>query len=184
VLLRHARFEVVTFWDDDDIYLPHRLSYGVELLQNRLAVSEAREWRMGLDHPLSLTLRGVRPFGAMTLLRSAIERVGGFPPLERNQVCFMVAELVRARLLHDLPPTPRCPSTIYRLHAKVARAHVTDAPGGDDQAAVRNFFVHATAAALASGDEPAGLIDIRPGWQHDYVALATNAWLTSEPGPL
>lgn len=180
VLLDLARYGTVTYWDDDDIYLPHRLSYGMELLQDRPAVSERQEWHLGRGGPLSMTLRGVRPFGAMTLRRDAIRSVGGFPPLERNQVCVMVTKLVHARHLHNLPPCSRPPSTIYRLYASVARAHVTDAPVGGE----RQYVVERTAAALALGEEPSGEIEIRPQWSHDYEALARRAWLTVTAGAL
>jgi glycosyltransferase involved in cell wall biosynthesis len=177
-LVRLASYDVVTFWDDDDIYLPHRLSGGLKLLQGRQAFSEASEWRMGIHHPTSLTLRGVRPMGALTVHRDALKAVGGFPDAPCIQDCALVVNLVRAGYLNNVPAWEREPSTIYRLHANVSRAHVTNNPGGCDQEAIRQYVIGRVAAALESGEEPSGEVAIEPQWSLDYQELAHRAWLT------
>lgn len=171
-LVEMARYDVVTFWDDDDIYLPYRLSYGLELLGNRPAIREHTEWRMGIHHPTSLTLRAARPLGTVTITKEALAAVGGFPDAPCIQDCHVVVNLVKAGFFNNLPPSDRRPSTIYRLHADVARAHVTNAPGGCNQEAIRRFVIERTALALQSGAEPSGVIDIAPRWNMDYIALA------------
>lgn len=172
MLVEMARYDVLTFWDDDDIYLPHRLSHGLELLGDLPATREHTEWRMGLHHPTSLTLRAARPLGTVTIRKSTLAAVGGFPDAPCIQDCHLVVNLVKAGFFKNLPPSDRKPSTIYRLHAGVARAHVTNTPGGCNQEAIRRFAIERTAAALASGEEPSGTVSITPRWDMDYIALA------------
>lgn len=53
-LINLARYDVVTLWDDDDIYLSHRLLATAPLLGDRLAVHERMEWEEQADGTLAI----------------------------------------------------------------------------------------------------------------------------------
>ncbi len=174
-LLASARYPVVTYWDDDDIYLPWRLSLGYELLHTparRMAVREPTEWRMLPDG--TLRHKGTRPFGTVTCYAEALRAVGGFPPLERLQDCAAVVEMVKAGHFNNTPICGRRPSTIYRLSAGVTATQVTKAPAGASQSAIRDYMIDGAAIAIRCGEERSGNINIVPAWHTDYVALAAK----------
>jgi hypothetical protein len=179
-MLKMASYEIITFWDDDDIYLPHRLSHGVDLLESkREATREPMEWHMLKDE--SLIIRYARPFGTMTLLKKVIDEVGGFPNLERLQDVHLVNKLVYANKLCKLPTSDVIPSTIYRLQNVLVGCHVTDAPNKEiknesGNIAVRDYVIGQVKNRIEKGIEPIGNITIIPELKQDYLKLASQTW--------
>ncbi len=194
-LLAMAKYPIVTYWDDDDIYLPHRLSLGFVLLHDysgekikiREASREYKEWRL-LENGL-MVLRYARPFGTMTARKSAILEVGGFPSLERLQDVAMVNKMITAHKLPNLPQVDWLPSTIYRLHSTLQGGHVTNAPNtvsADPHSpvhneSVRQHIISSTAARIQLGEEPSGAVHLTPHWKMDYLKKAEEAWATQNP---
>jgi glycosyltransferase involved in cell wall biosynthesis len=180
-MLKMATYNIITFWDDDDIYLPHRLSTGFNLLEyKREATREPKEWRMLSDG--SLIIRSARPFGTMTLLKTVIDEVGGFPNLERLQDVHLVNKLVYAHKLSKLPSSSIIPSTIYRLHNVLVGNHVTDAPKTSkndiENDIVKNYIINHALDRVYGGFEPTGEVIIKPELRMDYFCL-----LYTSPSP-
>lgn len=194
-MLAMAKYPLVTYWDDDDIYLPHRLSLAFVLLHSytdskvvaRPATREYKEWHMNDSGVLAL--RFARPFGTMTCLKEAIQEVGGFPALERLQDVALTNKLVRARKLVNLPQVDWMPSTIYRLHSHLKGGHVSDIPipvlseekEYVNNDAIRTHMVSTTQSRLMLGEEPTGIVDVKPRWDRDYQLLAEKAWQAQRP---
>ncbi len=194
-LLREAKYPLVTYWDDDDIYLPHRLSLGFILMHNfnpdkitqRESTREYKEWHLLPNN--QMLLKYARPFGTMTARKAAIEDVGGFPPLERLQDVAMVNKMVRAGKLPNMPQVDWMPSTIYRLHSAMAGSHVSDAPNYPTtdhhnpahNEGVRQYIVSSVQARIQLGEEPTGTIEIKPHWKADYLSMAEVAWTLQNP---
>lgn len=194
-LLAMAQYPMVTYWDDDDIYLPHRLSLGFILMHNytagritrRESTREYKEWHL-LENGL-LVLKYARPFGTLTAQKTAIESVGGFPPLERLQDVALVNKMVRAGKLVSMPQMDWMPSTIYRLRSTLAGSHVTDAPNyptsdhhnPSHNEGVRQYIVSSVQARIQLGEEPSGTVLLTPRWKTDYLSLAEAAWAVQSP---
>jgi hypothetical protein len=185
-LIAEASHEMVQFWDDDDIYLPHRLSLGSLLMVQqvadrsvlRQATREEREWWWQPEG--TLIYHGARPFGTVTTTKSAIRLAGSFPETAQLQDVRLVAEMGRRGMLTNVPVLKACPSVVYRRRAGSGVAHVTDSKQLDgtrmSDAGVESMMQDNLAARLASGQEPSGRIELTPHWDHDYSALAAVAW--------
>lgn len=179
-MLKMASYDIITFWDDDDIYLPHRLSIGFDLLEStREATREPKEWHLLADG--SLIIKYARPFGTMTLRKKVIDEVGGFPNLERLQDVHFASKLVYANKLCKLPVSNVIPSTIYRLQNVLVGCHVTDAPnreikdesGNDD---VKQYVIKKALHQIETGKEPNGIINVVPNLKMDYLKAVNDEW--------
>lgn len=194
-MLGMSQYPIVTYWDDDDIYLPHRLSLSFILMHSytdgvvtpRPATREYKEWHL-YDNGVMI-LRFARPFGTMTCLKSVIQEVGGFPSLERLQDVALTNKLVRAKKLSNLPQVDWIPSTIYRLHSHLKGGHVSDVllkviseeQEYENNEIIRSHMIASTSARLALGEEPTGEVEIHSRWDRNYLEMAQEAWKVQKP---
>jgi hypothetical protein len=177
---------MIQYWDDDDVYLSHRLSLGRLLMSQevagrvleRKATREEKEWRWQFDG--TVRLNGARPMGTLTTTRSAIREAGGFPAMAQLQDVNLCAQMMRQGMLTNVPRLDAMPSVIYRRHAGEGIKHVTDSrqpnAGRLSDAGVENMMQGNLAERLASGQEPSGRIELSPHWDTDYSSVAAAAW--------
>ena len=181
-LLGLATSNLVTFWDDDDIYLPNRLQRSIDLWPSH-PLSPQREYRASMESHLWYTDDGERlilqPAGHMhTMLveKQAIKNAGGFPPEQMHQDVLLVKKLVENFWIKGEDNTPGMPTTIYR-RGGTPYQHVSDLspePVFNEDASA--YFMDLTDNKIAAGDEPTGTVTIVPRWSKDWLRLATQTW--------
>ncbi len=178
-LLAEALHPIVTYWDDDDIYLPYRLANGISLWRQGYRASiEGRMWvDVGEDHLLYSD--PVSPMAGMLVeMRAAVE-VGGFPA---QQSCADV-EMVRAlcaRFWVYAEEYADSPTTIYRTTGDHMRVTKPDFSREPDPAVLARVTT-AVEADIAAGKEPTGLVRLVPKWDRDYSAWAAESWAALHP---
>lgn len=196
-LLGMASGEWVTFWDDDDIYLPSAIERLAQMARSLPALRPPRKYRAvreshcwqvqspgfcrGTDGPypyaegLEMVLRDSGPMWALAVEADALRAVGGFPAADRKQDVIACQRIVRAGLLRCGGNTPGMPGCIHRL-ADTPYVHAVDYTGPVDNASSSQFHAAATASLMDRGEEPRGEIHLTPRWRRDYVRLTTEAW--------
>lgn len=166
-LLSLARHPLVSFWDDDDIYLPERISRGIELLAGR-NFSREREMLHDRGDGSPLVRRQVTPLATLLIERASIDRIGGLRALPDEGDDGLLARLARALLLHgDDGGTAGSPTVIYRSN----HGHVRMSNEANPFAALECD----ARAKIAQGIEPHGEVVLTPHWSRDWSALAAEA---------
>lgn len=168
-----ALHEYLFVWDDDDLSLPHRLSYSMQQLKSGLRFfksSSALDLNSGkLGGPVRNLFHGSSCFS-----RSLFNDAHGYPHMGSGQDLALEGQFRRL-----LGPSYQCPPVpneslyfIYRWNGTGSfhlSAFGKDVPGkeaGQDRVAE---FVK---GQIQRGDIPQGEIALRPGWNQDYATLA------------
>ncbi len=201
-LVNLASHGLVSFWDDDDIYLPSALS---RVAASYLAHPRSRSgreshcWQLqnaggpkGLGDPvplhngLELIVRDSGPLWAAVVEKAAIREVGDFPADDRRQDSTLLAKLIRKTWAPYETNTPGIPACIHRLAGNdyTHAVHFSGWKSSADNPASAAFHASATDLLMESGLEPQGNIIIHPHWAYDYTALVAHAWVLYAPGRL
>ncbi|MEZ4732257.1 MAG: glycosyltransferase [Caldilineaceae bacterium] len=167
-----ASHDLIFVWHDDDIYLPHRISYSVAHLDAEISFFKANRawtWNHGtLSGPTENNFHG-----GSCWRRALFSKVQGYPhtngryDLEFEQLCTAAAPA--AMRINAIKP-----ADLYYLH----RWHGTGSYhfsllGSNGQGA--KPIVDFVAEQAARGEIPQGEILLQPRWLSDYSAMAQQA---------
>ncbi len=160
-----CRHDLIAVWDDDDIYLPHRLSLSASRYDSRRRFFKpARSFTLS-DGVLSGPKHNV--FHSSSLYhRSLFEEVGGYPHIwsgEDQGIEAKFRALIGGRLADDSLAQSEA-FYMYRWGGTNSY-HVSAFGRGVD-----NAMEHAR-RALAEGRIRSGEIRLRPHWSRDYPAM-------------
>jgi hypothetical protein len=179
-----AAHDLIFVWHDDDIYLPHRLSYSVAHCGPNTAFFKADKAWFWNDGQLSGPGQNVF-HGGSCWRRDLYRQVHGYPHIGNG---------------YDVEFESRCqghdpdafqvdatqPADVYTLyrwngtgsyHLSAMNAHPPHGAGQENQ----NVAAYVEQQA-ARGQIPQGQIRLQPGWKSDYSALARDA-LATLPAP-
>jgi hypothetical protein len=166
-----ASHDLIFVWHDDDIYLPHRLSYAVAHLNENTAFFKADQawfWNKG---QVSGPERNVF-HGGSCWRRDLLSQVHGYPHIG-NHYDIEFERLCKAESPGALRVDSIKPEDIYYIYrwAGTGSYHLS-AMGADGQE-------HQKVAAYveqqaAHGQIPHGEIRLQPQWKADYGALVQN----------
>jgi glycosyltransferase involved in cell wall biosynthesis len=161
-------------WDDDDIYLPHRLTYSIAMYE-----TEKRFFKPSLAFLLNGTRVGGPAanlfHGAAMWHRSLLDEVGGY----RNLNCGedMALELDFERVIGaDKNYDEIKPSDIYYLYRweGTGSYHLSgfgeDVIGQSGTDKVLEFVTHQIDQCLV----PTGDVELQPRWRFDYGQIAQD----------
>lgn len=163
-----ASHDLLFAWHDDDIYLPHRLSYSVAHFAENTAFFKADKAWFWNDGQLSGPERNLF-HGGSGWRRALFTQVHGYPHIgqrydvEFEQLCKIAApEAVRVDAIQ--------PADIYYLYRwRGTDSYHFSTLGGDGQEQQKvELYVKAQAA---QGALPQGEIQLNPHWKSDYSAL-------------
>jgi hypothetical protein len=179
-LVALAQYPYVAWWDDDDRYLPTRISRGMGTIRQRYRGSlEGWIW---LNDGKALTLqRPWSPFANAIIEKQAIIDAGGFPSLQMHQDVALMQVLVHKLNTFHAEPDLVFPTTIYRKPGTSNHTHVGQYSDPSNNAAARAYMQGSVDVRIADGLEPSGTITLLPKWGVDYVALAQAAWDAIRP---
>ncbi len=202
-----AAHPLVSFWDDDDLYLKSALTTLVGLYDQRLAISRrsaraSHVWQLqsasgsnrapGFPAPVGtpdveggseLAVRDSGCMWNMVVEKGAILDAGGFPAHDRMQDCALLHELSRRGWVQSEGNTPGIPQCIHRLVA-TGYAHAVDFAtwrSAADNSASSTHMEAQVQALMDAGAEPRGQVGVNPMWRHDYEAIARRAWFSPDP---
>jgi hypothetical protein len=155
--------DVIFPWDDDDISLPHRISYSLQQMANHRYFKPDRmwTWRSGGVFPAPKPALA-HAMGCWS--RELFNEVGGYPHLQSGQDAALEHRFEgRGRTVERTPLAHLF--YVYR-YAETASYHLS-AYGYDRGYAEVARYVHERNVR--------GVYDIKPAWTHDYSALVAQA---------
>ena len=167
-----ARNRFVSFWDDDDIYLPDFLTTLDARLprfrHSRAAKPDFRWYDAGGKY---LVLQPSGYMNDMLVDRDLLIELGGFLKKDCDEEIPLLHSLVHGKwLLGPGREDQGCPQYIYRTNS--GRMHVTDVGAELAHVKIHEDFER----AVADGREPVGDITLTPHWKADYPARALASW--------
>jgi glycosyltransferase involved in cell wall biosynthesis len=170
-----ASHDLVFVWHDDDIYLPHRLSYAVAHLNESTAFFKAdRAWFWN-DGKVSGPERNVF-HGGSCWRRDLLSQAHGYPPIG-NRYDVEFEQRCQAAAPGALRVDSIKPGDIYYIYRwRGTGSYHLSALGADGQE-------HQKVAAYveqqaARGQIPQGQIRLQPHWKAEYGVLVQNCLAT------
>lgn len=171
-LLTLATYDLVSLWDDDDIYLPNFLSDMMTLLPRFLGGKAAKPalcWNERGGRSLQLGCPGY--MNAMLADRHLLLDLGGFARQQFNEDVPLLHKLVKGKHLCGPGKEPQtCPQFIFRHSSGLL--HMTDVPNETST----TVFAADVERRMADGKEPTGSITLHPHWKCDYQDRANQSW--------
>ena len=167
--IKHCSGEVLMCWDDDDIFLPHRITYSINKMKNEIfhtrsgfSEEKARE--------ISLFPENAVAHSTHAFTKAAFNAVGGYPDTDH----VAVDQLFMKRLYDKYGDySQRVASQdifyIYRWQT-VSTYHTSDCPESTEN--VSDITKAKVDARIKSGEIPTGRIALVPKWSYDYIAVA------------
>ena len=162
-----ASHDLIFVWDDDDIYLPHRLAFSVERFDSRKGFfkpNRAWFWNNGqLSGPEANVFHGGSCWS-----RQLFTSVRGYAAMDNGSDQEIEARFAAVRPGSTEPYDIR-PEEIYYLYrwGGTESFHVSGFGNGDSRRAVTDFVTE----QVRLGRVPVGEVRLDPNWKVDYVAL-------------
>ena len=174
-----ARHDLLAVWDDDDIYLPHRLRFSADTYDPEKRFFKPIHGFQLNNDVVSGPMRHVFHSGAMWH-RSLFDEVGGYAHMGRGQ-----DKEIERRFKKVVGPgmnyeeiKPAEIYYLYRWRGTHSYHNSGFAPGAEgSEAVLRYAYEH-----LDDGTIPAGEVELHPAWRLDYAALVTDHLAAAEPG--
>lgn len=145
--------DVLFRWDDDDIYLPWRLSLSVERMGNASYWKPTNSW---WNHLPELK-PNVGPFAASCFTRDGFNTVGGYPHMGVGEDQIFEQSFHKAQLKVTIGKITQA-EAFYLYRWGTNSIHVSGYGPNGYEACAKN--------RITSGNWT-----LRPHWRHDYVAM-------------
>ncbi|WP_375568644.1 glycosyltransferase family A protein [Ahrensia marina] len=162
-LVELARFDVLSPWDDDDISLPWRLSTSLARLRDgyfkpRTALFSQQGFITGFRQA---------PFHAQSCFQKDLwQAVGGYPPIDVGEDTQFETRLRTRFGISHSELTPAEHFYIYRWRGD---GHVSDTKTLKAGLDCYEVFDQNVRNQIKTGEEPEGLVELKPAWRTDYV---------------
>jgi hypothetical protein len=184
-----CRHNLIAPWDDDDIYLPWRLSLSARKI-SEAGFYKARHCLLWNDGELSGPKQYLLHAGSI-FSRELFDKVGGYSHIDSGQD-WTLEDKINVETGHKSAADWR-PSDgwvialeqIYYLYRWAGTGSFHLSHEGKDPEYGRNVLRTRTIAAIMTGDIEVGEIWLKPQWSTDYLALARKfvGSLVQTPGP-
>ena len=168
-----AAHDLLSVWDDDDIYLPHRLAFSVARLDaGKGFLKPERAWVLS-DGALSGPMQNLFHVGSCWT-RRLFDAVGGYPAAGSGYD-YIFEERLRQRFPGAIAPYDIRPEDIYYLYRGGTGSYHMSAFGGSwgENVGHREVAEHVE-RDVAEGVIVHGRIRLEPQWRHDYPRLVED----------
>lgn len=172
-LCSQARGDIVTDWDDDDIYLPNHLEHALSMMGNYhggLFSKQRWQWKWNVKSKLfRICAAGYLHTALMN--KKAREALGGYANQTRHSDAEFITRLIKGRKMAGTDgPRFHEPTFIQRFN--MGREHVSAGPSPDETDANRHLRIDREAASLGV----TGNVSIVPRWDQDYERIAADSF--------
>ena len=167
-MIEQAQGDLLCRWDDDDISLPHRLSYSVNKLGDSLEWRANNHWYTPGNNIEGESHNGGNSHTRSIWRREVLDRIGGYPPKrsgDEDQQFNRLLALHRINTDGATIPT----KDIFSLYRWGVSEHLsaTSQPG---PTALQQHYNDLAERPIAQGN-----FVLRPHWRKDYVAAHQQA---------
>ncbi len=170
-LCDHARGDIVTDWDDDDIYLPGHLAHALSMMPlYRFGLFSKQRWQW---HTTKGQLYRIAPAGYLhtcLMNRSARTALGGYADQTRHSDLELIGRLKAAGHLIGPGATYHKPTFVQRYN--VGRERVSTGPTRAETDVER----HARVDREIESRGITGEVHIVPRWNSDYSAISDASY--------
>lgn len=171
-LCSQAAGDIVTDWDDDDIYLPDHLESALSMmsLYPKCKISKQRwQWKWNVDRPLC-RIAPAAYLHTLLMDKSLRNAMGGYA----DKTTFSDSEFLERMIKSE---ELVCPGQRYHKPTFIQRFHATR----ERVSSKKNIFqsdaaVHACIDREAEALGITGNISIEPRWNEDYQAMADASY--------
>lgn len=162
-----ASHDLVFVWHDDDIYLPHRLSYSVAQCEDGVAFFKSERAWFWNDGQLSGPEKNVF-HGGSCWRRALFDQVRGYPPSGARYDADFEQRSKNAHVGAFLQASPRLEELyyIYRWAGTGSYHHSQLADAGATRQSAEDYV----GQQALRGTIPQGRVELRPHWKSDYAA--------------
>jgi glycosyltransferase involved in cell wall biosynthesis len=177
-----ASHDVLFVWDDDDIYLPHRLFYSVRMLDPRKRFFKPSK-AFTLNNGVVAGPRANLFHSGACFLRSLFDEVRGYSHMGSGQD-MDIEQRMQAIIGKGKNFNAIRPEDIYYLYRwGGSGSYHLSAYGRDRDGAQtgQDLVSIAVAGQLAAGTIPAGRVLLNPTWRADYSALVRDLLYATTP---
>jgi glycosyltransferase involved in cell wall biosynthesis len=159
---RLSNGEYILCWDDDDIYLPNRMSYTVKALQqSKLEFLHFRQ--AAYCNASKCTIKDMTIGPNVIYTRRLFERVGGYTEMDSGEdqdLCKRFRRYYKSACF--APPVPK--DEIFYMYRWGVFPHLsTNVTLEDHRRATDAYFK----------DSQKGVIDLKPQWHQDYTDVTS-----------
>jgi Glycosyl transferase family 2 len=175
-----CRYDYLAVWDDDDIYLPHRLKYSIQMLDPERRFFKPSAAFLLNGHALRGPVRNLFHGGALWH-RSLFNEVGGYQNLNSGEDMRLESDFQKVigpnKNYDAIEPT----GIFYLYRWQGTESYHLSAFGEDSEVPTSMDKVSAyVAEQLRQGLIATGVVRLEPRWRIDYVAL-TEAYISGVP---
>jgi hypothetical protein len=166
-----ASYDMLMVWDDDDIYLPHRITFSMAKMNAQRGYFKPNKAFMLNNGVLSGPETNIFHSSA-AFTRKLFNRVQGYPHIGSGQDVGLEQAIARIYSNKNYAITDAAEIFyLYRWHG--TGSYHLSAFGGDKPGEVRGNrkvadYVH---KQIAAGKVRVGEIELKPEWRQDYAAL-------------
>jgi glycosyltransferase involved in cell wall biosynthesis len=167
-----CRYDVIAVWDDDDICLPHRLSYSMRNYEQKRRFFWANKYFLVNEGKIR-SIQRVRSHSLAVWHRSLFEEVGGYPARAVGEDAdlqirfFEASDWDQSFQLED--------QDIFYLRRWLGTGSFhTQSISRDDESLTHDRIEAAALQQLSKGTIPAGVVDLEPHWTLDWARLASD----------
>jgi glycosyltransferase involved in cell wall biosynthesis len=172
-LCEKAKGDIVTDWDDDDLYLPTHLESAVSMLplyRGQKFSKQRWQWKWAIQTSRMFRITPAGYLHTAMMDRQAREKVGGYADKTRNSDAEFQHRLLTGGHLIGPQAMYHKPTFIQRL--VTGREHVSTGPSRDESDADRHARIDQEAERLGV----TGAVHIQPCWRDDYVKMAEDSY--------
>lgn len=176
-----AAHDLIFVWDDDDIHLPHRISFSVRSLDPKKGFYRpSGVWRKANGAVFAGTFHG-----AACWSRRLFDRVRGYPAESNGEDRFF-DERLQARFPDRIGTTPIRPEEIFYIYRWGGTDSYHISGYGDRERGKNGGYAEVEAFVrkqVAEGWVLEGQILLKPHWKEDYPRLVAEAMDPPAPQP-
>jgi glycosyltransferase involved in cell wall biosynthesis len=171
--------DLIAVWDDDDICLPHRLSYSMKSYDPELRFYKGNCVFM-YQYGRIKEIRNQRPHAASLWHRSLFNEVGGYAEIDSGEDKDLELRFWRVIPYREFPIDDHDVYYIYRWWATgsyhLSQPPIANNPDGPPHERILAYAMQ----EIRHGRAPTGFIELRPNWSADWPAVAAE-FLSGQP---
>ncbi len=173
--VEYCQHQILLPWDDDDIYLPHRISYSVS------AISDSRDYfkptRAFFSNQPGITSIDTNLFHAQSAwTRTAFESVGGYKDINIGEDTALESAYDKTGITKLSKLTDDELFYIYRW-GSTGSYHISGYGGESETNPLEQSELHVS-HEIEQGNLPVGNIALKPHWKQNYL-LWTASYLAN-----
>jgi hypothetical protein len=175
-----ASHDLLFAWDDDDIYLPHRLSFSVAAFDSRKGFFNATSAWFWSDDSLIGPVQN-RFHAASCWSRALFDAIGGYAATGSGTDAIFEQQLA-AGFPGATAPFAVTPEEIYYVYRWGGMGTYHLSTLGIGKAGQNRGYAEVAAAVelqARRGEIPLGRVVLQPCWKHDYTQLVAD-WLVAQ----